>query len=241
MEIIKLFNVSKRFDKENVISSINLSVKAGEIFGLLGPNGAGKTTLISMLSTLLSQDNGEIYICGYSLKKYPKEIRKKMSIVFQEFYLDDRLIVYDNLDFYSRLYKIPKYERKKAISEVISLMGLQKELFKITGKLSGGMKKRLDIARALLHKPKLLLLDEPTQGLDPIAKNKLRQYIRKINKKENITIFMSTHDLSETEKLCSRIAIMNKGKIIKIGSVNQIKKTIKNKPSLEGAFIHLTK
>jgi len=241
MEIIKIKNLTKIFDKKRIIDSVSLSIKKGEIFGILGPNGAGKSTLISMISTLLIPTEGDLIIKGYNAKKDGAKIREKINVVFQDFLMDDDLNAYENLDFYARIYKIKKEDRENKIKEVLNFSGIDPKNKHRVSKFSGGMKKRLEIARGILNNPDILILDEPTEGLDALIRRDVISYLKKINMEKSTTILISTHNLIEAEKLCDRVAIMNKGKIIALGKPKEIIKKIKKNSSLEEAFIKLIK
>jgi len=222
-EIIKIKSLSFKYRKKGkqVLKNIDLNVKKGEIFGLLGPNGAGKTTLFHILFTLLKPFRGKIMINDMSLEKNPVEIRKLISVMFQDSKLDKELSGYQTLDFYAKLLRVPN--RKKNILWVADFMGLKKELHKKVDTYSGGMKRRLELARCFFTKPKIMLLDEPTTRLDPLVRRKIWDYLKIINKKYGVTIILTTHYTEEADYLCNRIAILDEGKIIKLGSPSELK------------------
>lgn len=215
--------LTKNYGKLTAINNLSLNVKRGEIFGLLGPNGAGKTTLISVLATLLKPSKGKILVDSYDVEKEAKKVRESIGITFQETILDLELDAEKNLDFHGMLYKIPKELRKRKIKEMLDLVGLSEHHKKIVDKFSGGMKRRLEIARGLLHNPKILFLDEPTLGLDPQTRRHIWDYILKLKKKEKITILLTTHYMEEADYLCDRVAIIDKGKIITLGEPKKLK------------------
>lgn len=223
--IIELFNLTKKFNTLTAVDGIGLSIEKGEIFGLLGPNGAGKTTTISMLSTLLLPTEGTAKINGYDLRQQDS-IRKSIGIVFQDPSLDSELTGKENLDFHGRLYGMPKEKRKQRIAEVLRLVDLEDKANSIVKTYSGGMKRRLEIARGLIHMPQVLFLDEPTLGLDPQTRRKIWEYIRNLNKQHQITVILTTHYMEEADSLCDRIAIIDHGKIIAQGTPPQLKSII---------------
>jgi len=225
LEVIKVENLSKHFGPIKAVDQISFSVKKGEIFGFLGPNGAGKTTTISILCTLLKPTSGKVTIDGYDLVKQPHLVRKSIGLVFQETILDNHLTAEENLYFHAMLYGLSRREFLERKREVLKLCELwEKRKWKINN-FSGGMKRRLEIARALLHFPKILFLDEPTIGLDPQTRNKIWDYIFSIRKRENMTIFLTTQYINEAE-ICDRIAIIDHGKIVALDSPNNLKKMI---------------
>lgn len=227
MTIIETFNLSKSFNGLKAVDNVNLKVEDGEIFGLLGPNGAGKTTLISILCTLIKPSSGKAKLNGFDVVEESSEVRKSIGIVFQDPSLDTRLTAIENLKFHASLYKVPKEEREKRMKEVLELVDLKDKTNFLVRNFSSGMKRRLEIARALLHYPKVLFLDEPTIGLDPATRLKIWNYILELKKREDMTIFLTTHYMEEADYLCNRIAIMNKGKIIVIDKPDNLKRRIK--------------
>ncbi|MEM0315618.1 MAG: ATP-binding cassette domain-containing protein, partial [Archaeoglobaceae archaeon] len=204
----------KDFGNFRAVDEISFEVEEGEIFGLLGPNGAGKTTVVMILATLLKPSSGKAFVAGHDVVKEASMVRKKIGIVFQETTLDLELTVRENLDFHGRLYGLKRDERNRRIKEVLELVELTEKANVAVKKLSGGMKRRLEIARGLLHFPRVLFLDEPTLGLDAISRRKIWEYILRV--KGDTTIFLTTHYIEEAEKLCNRVAIMNRGKIVAI-------------------------
>lgn len=219
--------LTKRYGETLAVNQVDLKVKHGQIFTLLGPNGAGKTTLIRILTTLLKPDRGTAIIMGHDLKKEPEKIREKIGVVRQFSGSDRFLTVWDVLDFYAKIYKVPSGERKKKIIESLKIVGLEEQKDKVVITLSGGQQRRLALARAFLHTPEILFLDEPTTGLDPAGKRVIWEQIQLLNKDLNATIFMTTHDMHEAELLSQHIAIMDKGKIIAEGSLEELKSLIR--------------
>jgi ABC-2 type transport system ATP-binding protein len=237
--IIKIKGLTKKFNGFAAVNNISFSINSGEIFAFLGPNGAGKTTTIKMLTTLLKPTKGYIRINGFDVLKEPDKVRNSFGIVFQDQSIDEELTAYENMYFHSILYKIPKDERKERIDRMLKLVELLNKKNVFVKNFSGGMKRRLEIARSLLHEPKILFLDEPTLGLDPQTRHHIWEYIKKLNKEHKTTIFLTTHYIEEAEKIADRVGIIDKGKIIVIGNIEEIKEKTKSK-TLEEAFIKLT-
>jgi len=237
--MIEILNVSKEFKGFKAVDNISFDVKDGEIFAFLGPNGAGKTTTIKMLTTLLRPTSGTLKVAGFDTVKEHDKVRKAFGIVFQDPSLDDELTAYENMQLHGVLYHVDKKILKPRIDELLKFVELHDRKDSLVKTFSGGMKRRLEIARGLLHHPKVLFLDEPTIGLDPQTRNHMWSYIVDLNKKENITIFFTTHYMEEAEKVATRIAVIDHGKIIAIGTANELKKKTKSK-TLEDAFLKLT-
>lgn len=223
MNAIEIRNLSKQFNGFTAVSGINLEISEGEIFGLLGPNGAGKTTTISMLATILKPTSGSAVVCKYDITKEKDSVRKSIGIVFQDPSLDDELTGRENLDFHGRLYGMNKEYRKERIEEVLKLVELEDKANNLVKTYSGGMKRRLEIARGLMHSPKVLFLDEPTLGLDPQTRRRLWDYIKEINQEEKITMILTTHYMEEADFLCDRIAIIDYGKVIALDTPENLK------------------
>jgi ABC-2 type transport system ATP-binding protein len=222
---IDVKNLVKKFGGFTAVNDISFSVKEGEIFGLLGPNGAGKTTTISIITTILRHTSGSVKIYGEDVEKDMDGVRNKIGIVFQDPALDDELTGRENLDFHARLYGV-KEGKKDIINKVLKLVELESRANDPVKTYSGGMKRRLEIARGFIHKPKILFLDEPTLGLDPQTRRNIWDYIVKLNKEENLTIILTTHYLEEADLLCDRIAIIDHGKIIKMGTPEELKASL---------------
>ena len=237
--IISVKNLIKIFDGFTAVDSISFEVKRGEIFAFLGPNGAGKSTTIKMLTTLLSPTSGDILINGNVASGNKDRIRKSIGIVFQDPSLDDDLTAAENMQFHAVCYKVPKDIRKQRIDGLLQFVELRDRKDDLVKTFSGGMKRRLEIARGLLHHPTILFLDEPTLGLDPQTRNHLWNYVKDINEKETMTVFLTTHYMEEAEKVADRIAIIDHGRIVSTGSAEELRQQTGTK-SLEDAFLALT-
>ena len=225
--IIETHDISKVYDDFTAVNSINLKVPKNSVYGVLGPNGAGKTTLISMLCTILHPTSGTATVNGYDVMKNSKEVRQSIGVVFQSRALDDILTGREHLEMHAALYGVPMELRKKRIEEVLELIALGDKADEFTKTYSGGMKRRLEIGRGLIHHPKILFLDEPTLGLDPQTRENIWEYIQELNQKENITVLMSTHYMEEADKLCDEVAIINRGEIITSNSPKNLKRELK--------------
>ncbi|MDT8358466.1 MAG: ATP-binding cassette domain-containing protein [Methanomicrobiaceae archaeon] len=208
------------------VDHVSFDIEDGEIFGLLGPNGAGKTTIISMLSTTLRPTSGSATVTGKNILTEEDGVRKAIGIVFQDPSLDEELTAYENMDFHGRLYRIPRNTRHNRILELLRLVGLEDRKEGLVKTYSGGMRRRLEIARGLLHEPKVLFLDEPTLGLDPQTRNLLWEYIERLNEEKQITIILTTHYMDEADRLCDRVAIIDRGRIIAMDTPEQLKNEI---------------
>ena len=228
MDIIKTENLTKRFDRLVAVNNVTFSVKKGEVFGFLGPNGAGKTTTIKMLTTLLNPTDGSANVTGFDIIKQRDHVRKNIGIVFQEPALDTELTGRENLDYHARMYGLDRDKRKSRIAEVLKLVDLQDKKDVLVKNYSGGMKRRLEIARGLMHFPTVLFLDEPTLGLDSQTRRAIWEYIKKMNKDEGTTIFLTTHYMDEADYLCDRVGIIDHGKILVIDSTYNLKNSIGN-------------
>ena len=238
-KMIKVKNLTKKFNSFTAVNNISFSVNKGQLFAFLGPNGAGKTTTIKMLTTLLNPTKGTITINGSDSSTQKNEVRKSFGIVFQDSSLDDELTAHENMDFHGILYNIPSKLRKERIEELLKFVGLWDRKDDFVKKFSGGMKRRLEIARGLVHHPKILFLDEPTAGLDPQTRNSMWEYLKQLSKKESMTVFFTTHYMEEAEKVAEMVAIIDQGKIIATGNPNVLK-TRTGTSSLEEAFLKLT-
>ena len=225
--IVETSDITKRYDDFTAVDSVNLKIPRDTVFGVLGPNGAGKTTLISMLCTILRPTSGSARVNGFDVAKNSKDVRASIGIVFQSRALDDMLTGREHLQMHASLYGVPSNVRKQRIEEVLDLIALGDKADEFTKTYSGGMKRRLEIGRGLIHHPKVLILDEPTLGLDPQTRENIWEYISKLNKTEDITVLLTTHYMDEADKLCDRIAIMNHGKIIKEDSPLNLKRELK--------------
>lgn len=237
--IIQVKNLTKKFKDFIAVNDISFFVTKGEIFAFLGPNGAGKTTTIKMLTTLLVPTSGEILINGFDATTQQDDARKSFGIVFQDQSLDDELTAYENMQFHGVLYSIPASTLKPRIQELLRFVELWERKDNLVKTFSGGMKRRLEIARGLLHHPKIFFLDEPTQGLDPQTRHHIWEYIKDLRDKEGITIFFTTHYMEEAEETADKVAIMDHGKILTDGTINTLLKQTKSR-NLEQAFLCLT-
>ena len=223
MDAIRVENLTKKFDDVVAVDDISFTVETGELFGLLGPNGAGKTTTINMLSTLLKPTSGQGEVAGFDISKYKNEVRRSIGVVFQDPALEVKLTGRENLDFHAMMYGIKKEKRKERVKEVLELVELtDKEKVRVE-KYSGGMKRRLEIARGLIQRPKVLFLDEPTLGLDTQTRRRIWDYIKKLNKESRVTIILTTHYMEEADFLCDRVAIIDYGKFVASDSPQRLK------------------
>jgi len=237
--IIETKNLVKKFGDFVAVDSISFSVEKGTVFAFLGPNGAGKTTTIKMLTTLLAPTSGMILLNGYDPQKRQHDARASFGIVFQDPSLDDELTAYENMDMHGMLYHVNAKDRKERIKQLLEFVELWDRKDSPVKQFSGGMKRRLEIARGFMHKPKILFLDEPTVGLDPQTRNHIWTYLRKLNQEEGLTVFLTTHHMEEAERVSDHIAIIDHGKIIASGSPEALKAKT-NTTTLEDAFLALT-
>lgn len=226
--IVEVKNLTKIYEQGNVLAvdDVSFDIRKGEIFALLGPNGAGKTTTISMLATLLFPTKGTATVNSFDVQKHPDQVRRSIGVVFQEPSLDGEMKGWENLELHAILYGMPKDKRREKMKEVLKLVDLEDRANEFAKNYSGGMKRRLEIARGLLHEPKMLFLDEPTLGLDPQTRHKIWEKIRELNTKLGITILMTTHYMEEADELADRICIMDHGKIIALDTSENLKKQI---------------
>ncbi len=233
--MIEVIELKKSFDNIDALKGIDLSIKKGEIYGLLGPNGAGKTTAISILSTILKADSGKAIISNYDVSKNARDIKKIIGVVPQEIALYNDFSAIENLMFWGKLYKIPYKELSNRAENVLKLFGLEDRKDDPVKNYSGGMKRRINIASALLHKPKILFMDEPTVGIDPQSRNLIFEAVKKLSK-EGMTIVYTTHYMEEAEKLCDRIGIIDNGKIIAEGTLDDLKNISSEKEAISITF-----
>lgn len=210
--MIVLKNLTKKFDQFTAVDSVNLTIQTGEFFGLLGPNGAGKTTTIGMLSTLLLPTRGEVYIDGELLERKRTDLKRKVSVVTQEYSMRQDMNMNEIMEYQGRLYYMPKKEIQRKSEELLEFAGLIHDRKKTVRKLSGGMKRKLMVCRALLTDPEVLLLDEPTAGMDAVSRRQMWDLLKQLNEKR-LTILLTTHYMEEAQKLCARVAMMNRGRI----------------------------
>ncbi len=223
--IISVENLEHSYGEFKAVDGISFTVKKGEIFSFLGPNGAGKSTVINILITLLAKQKGNASVAGYDVTNDAQKVRESIGIVFQDITLDRDMTVWEILEFHGRLYNMPREERKKRIDELLTLVQLDAKKDERTKNLSGGMKRRLEIARGLMTRPKVLFLDEPTIGLDPQTRMRMWEYIKGVNN-EGTTIFLTTHYMDEADQLSDRISIIDQGRIIISGTSWQLKNTL---------------
>ena len=237
--MIRVENLVKKYGDFTAVNDISFEVDQGEVFAFLGPNGAGKTTTIKMLTTLLKPTSGTVEVDGLDPSISHHEVRKRFGIVFQDPSLDDELTAYENLELHGILYKVPRKVRKERISKLLGLFELWDRRDDQVKQFSGGMKRRLEIARGLLHTPKILFLDEPTLGLDPQTRNHLWAHVQRLNREEQVTVFLTTHYMEEADRVAQRIAIIDHGKIVAQGTSEDLK-TRTSSQTLEQAFLALT-
>jgi ABC-2 type transport system ATP-binding protein len=236
---IEVEHLTKKFGDFVAVDDISFRVEEGGVFALLGPNGAGKSTTIKTLTTLLRPTSGSIRVGGYDPLTQANQVRRSFGIVFQDPSLDDDLTAWENLEFHGVLYGVPKELRQRRIDELLALVDLSDRRTSFVREYSGGMKRRLEIARGLLHHPKILFLDEPTLGLDPQTRNALWSYVQKLNADEGITVLFTTHYMEEADRVARQIAIVDRGKLAGAGSSAELKQQT-GTDSLEAAFLALT-
>ncbi len=237
--IISVDHLTKKFGDFTAVKDISFTVGKGEIVAFLGPNGAGKTTTIKMLTTLLAPTTGAVHLNGSDVIANQEDARRTFGIVFQDPSLDDELTAWENLEFHGVLYSVPKQIRRSRIEELMKFVELWDRKNALVKTFSGGMKRRLEIARGLLHHPRIFFLDEPTIGLDPQTRNHMWDYVLNLNQKEHITIFFTTHYIEEAEKVAARIIVIDHGKIVASGTPDELKKKTKT-ATLEEAFLKYT-
>ncbi len=241
MGILEVCQLTRRFGKVVAVDHLDLDVEAGEIFGLLGPNGAGKSTTIKMLTTLLPVTSGEVTIQGYLLTRQPAQVRRHLGYVPQALSVDSNLTGYENLLMVAKLYDVPRQQRQSRIRDTLAYVGLEAAAQHLVQRYSGGMIRRLEIAQALIHQPPILFMDEPTVGLDPVARHALWDLLQNVRSQLGTTLFLSTHFMEEADYLCDRVAIMDSGRIVVMGSPNELKASIsQTNATLDQVFIHYT-
>ncbi len=226
MHIIETKKLTKKFGRLTAVDRLNLQINDGEIFGLLGPNGAGKTTTLSMLSTLVQPTSGSAVVNGYDVRREPSRVRKSIGFVFQDPSSDDTLTGRENLYLHGLMYGVPSKEINKRMDYVLGLVNLRDRQREFVKNYSGGMRRRLELARGLLHEPKVLFLDEPTLGLDPQTRIHLWTYIKKLSTEKKVTIIITTHYMEEAETLCDRVAIIDRGRVVVMGTPDALKKNV---------------
>lgn len=223
---VEVYKLTKEFGSIIAVDAVSFEVMEGEIFGFLGPNGAGKTTLIRMLTTLIKPTSGEARVACCDVAKKPEAVRREIGVVPQAMTSDLDLTGFENMDIYGRFYGIPSRERKKRIDVLLEAVGLRARANDLVATYSGGMRRRLEVARVLMHRPKILFLDEPTIGLDPQSRLVVWDFLRELRQGDSVTIFLSTHYMEEAEALCNRVAIIDSGKIVALGSPEELKAQI---------------
>jgi ABC-2 type transport system ATP-binding protein len=237
---IEVSGITKKYGPITAVDNVSFDVLDGEIFGFLGPNGAGKTTLIRMLTTLLKPTSGDAKVACCDVVKQPDAVRCEIGVVPQAMTSDLDLTGYENMDIYGRFYGIPSKERKDRIKYLLEMVGLTERAKDLVAAYSGGMRRRLEIARVLVHRPKILFLDEPTIGLDPQSRHVVWDFLRKLREGDSMTVFLSTHYMEEAEALCNRVAIIDSGKIIAIGSPDELKSQIPGNDIVSLTFENLS-
>ncbi len=239
--IIEAETLTKRFGTLTAVDGLTLSIRKRELFGLLGPNGAGKTTTIKMLTTLLPPTSGHARVAGFDVEARAAEVRRRIGYVPQLLSADGALTGYENLLVFARLYDVPRAERKERIVESLEFMGLSDASDVLVRNYSGGMIRRLEIAQGMLHRPQVLFLDEPTLGLDPIARKTVWEHLTRLRADCDTTIVLTTHYMNEADSLCDRVAVMDLGRIAALGSPDELKKSIgKSDATLDDVFVHYT-
>jgi len=241
MSTIEVNNIVKKFGDFTAVAGVSFKVEAGEIFGLLGPNGAGKSTLIRMLVTLLPPTSGTASINGFDVTKKADDVRRSIGVIPQAMTSDLELTVEENLSIFAKLYGVPRLKRNKLIAELIAAVELTQWADKPVKNLSGGMRRRVEIARGLVHEPKVFFLDEPTTGLDPVSRTGAWAMLEKIKAERDLTVLLTTHYMDEADKLCDRIAIVDHGKLVALDTPARLKASIpgaSEKTTLDDVFVH---
>lgn len=239
--IIETFSLKRKFGDFTAVDNLTISVEQGEIFGMLGPNGAGKTTAIKMLITLLPPTSGDAIVAGFNIRHQASQIRREIGYVPQMISADSTLTGYENLLIFARIFDVPRRERAERVHDALNFMGLADSSNKLVRTYSGGMIRRLEIAQSILHQPKVLFLDEPTIGLDPLARKIVWEHIIELKQRYNTTILMTTHLMEEADSLCNRVAIMHHGKLVALGTPSVLKAGLGDiNATLEDVFIHFT-
>ncbi len=237
--ILETDALTRRFGEFTAVDALTISVGATEVFGLVGPNGAGKTTVIKMLTTLLRPTSGGARIAGFDINNQPASARRVIGYVPQALSVDGSLTGYENLLIFAKLYDIPRRERQSRLSDALMFMGLNEAADKLVRQYSGGMIRRLEIAQSTLHRPRVLFLDEPTVGLDPLARKAVWDHVKGLRDQYGTTIFLTTHYMEEADNLCSRVAIMHSGKVVVTGTPEELKAAVGGRgTTLDDVFVH---
>jgi ABC-2 type transport system ATP-binding protein len=239
--ILETQALTRRFGNLTAVDALSISIEQSEVFGLLGPNGAGKTTSIKMLTTLLPPTSGKAWIDGYDLIHHAADVRRVIGYVPQMLSADGSLTGFENLFIFAKLYDIPRNEREKRVADALEFMGLSDSAHKLVREYSGGMIRRLEVAQSMLHRPRVLFLDEPTTGLDPAARHVVWEHILQLRDDYGTTILLTTHLMEEADQLCNRVAIMHLSKVVAVGTPAELKESIGgNGATLDDVFIHYT-
>ena len=236
--VLETKSLTKRFKTLTAVDQVCISIQPGEMFGLVGPNGAGKTTVIKMLTTILSPTSGTALVAGNDIIKHPAQVRRMIGYVPQLVSADGSITAYENLLIFAKLFHIPRSERKDRIREALGFMGLAEVADKMVHDYSGGMIRRLEVAESMLHRPRVLFLDEPTVGLDPIARKAVWEHIQRLCADYGTSILLTTHYMEEADTLCNRVAIMHLGKVAAIGTPTELKATVGEGATLDDVFVH---
>jgi len=237
--IIEVSHLVKQFGEHRAVNDVSFTVERGEVFGLLGPNGAGKSTTIKMLTTLLSPTSGQARVNGFDIVHQTTAVRHSIGYVPQALSADGNLTGFENLLIFAKLYDVPRSTRKARVNEVLDYVGLTDASRQLVRNYSGGMIRRLEVAQSLLHQPRVLFLDEPTVGLDPVARQAIWDHLLQLKADSEMTIFLTTHSMEEADSLCSRIGIMHRGEIAAIGTPDELKATVGGEnPTLNDVFVH---
>ncbi len=236
--VLETQSLTRRFGSLIAVDKFTVQVKGGEMFGLVGPNGAGKSTVIKMLTTLLPPSSGNASIAGYDILNHAPDVRRVIGYVPQLLSADGSLTGYENLLIFAKLYNLPRNERKERVQEALDFMGLAGVADNLAKTFSGGMIRRLEIAQSMLHRPKVLFLDEPTVGLDPIARTTVWEHIEKLRDNYGTTILLTTHYMEEADALCTRVAVMHLGKVVAIGTTAALKESVGPNATLNDVFVH---
>ena len=233
MKILEVKDVSKKYGKKQVLSGVSFDIEEGDMFGLIGPNGAGKSTLINIITGILDALNGEVLIGGHSIKKKPIEAKRLIGLVPQELALSEDISAIDNLNFFASLYGLSGKKLKEAVNEALEVVGLTEKKKEKVKKFSGGMKRRLNLAAAIMHKPRLLILDEPPVGIDPQSRHNIFEYLRQVNSQDKTTILYTSHYMEEVEELCKNIFVIDEGREIAYGTLNSVKEKANGTVTIE--------
>ncbi|MBE3576216.1 MAG: ATP-binding cassette domain-containing protein [Limnochordales bacterium] len=237
---IETFGLTRRFGSLVAVDNLTLSVRAGSIFGLLGPNGAGKSTTIKMLTTLLPPSEGSARVAGCDVVREAREVRRRIGYVPQLLSADGALTGYENLLIFAKLYGVPRAEREERIWQALELMGLKEAAHMLVRQYSGGMIRRLEIAQAVLHRPSVLFMDEPTVGLDPVARRAVWEHVRELRRRSGVTVLITTHYMEEADELCDEVAIVHLGRVAAVGTPTALKAAVGPEASLDDVFVHYT-